>query len=476
MPWRFVGRTEQIQRARCALEAGGGPLVIAGEPGMGRTSMLSRILSDVAAGRDEIVLIRPSGDVPLAALRAGFLHSLPPSATLSDVVAAIAGHAAGRRLIIAADDAHLMDHPSLLALREASRTGCALLLVTHAISASIPARPDPTECLSYEDGLQKLVLLPLSVDEVAAALAGAIGMPMAQAAVEAVQAATGGKPRLLHELIVENRLAECMAREGERWHIGVPGWPGSVIRTYSGAERLIEATWNAWQKLAVERADQLCRLALWFGIRDQIAPVWAALLMLQGHADACIDFLDSLSAEGVAATPQLALIKALTLALGLGRAQDAADILLSAASNGQESHAALAYRAWLLAVTGHGTAAAAALRAIDRTDPDTALFVHAARGALTRLGGPRAESVFHLRRALAAAEGCGNWCPWMRPYLQASLIDALLLSGRREEALSVARRFHAHEPGSGWEVVVALEALFSRSAKEVADPATVTAA
>jgi hypothetical protein len=467
MPWRFVGRAEQIESARCALQAGSGPLVIAGEPGMGRTSVLSCILAHAGPGRDEIVLIRPSGDTPLAALRAGLLPSLPSSATVADAVTAIAGRAVDRRLVIAADDAHLMDHPSLLALRDASRIGCARLLVTRVIPAAAPVRPDPTECLSYERGLQKLLLLPLSVDEVAAALADAMGMPVAQAAVEAVQAATGGNPRLLHELVVENRLAECTARAGECWQISVPAWPGSAVRAYSGAEKLAGAALSAWQELAVERADQLCRLALWCGIRAEIAPIWAALLMLQGRAAACIDFLDSLPADSVAGAPQIALIKALTLALCSGRTEDAAGFLLTA-GNGRTSQAALAYRAWLLAVTGHGTAAATALRGIERTDADTALFVHAARGALTRIGGPCAESVFHLRRALAVAEGCSNWCPWMRPYLQASLIDALLLSGRAREALSAARRFHAHQPGSGWELAVALEDLISRGSQAVA--------
>jgi hypothetical protein len=206
----------------------------------------------------------------------------------------------------------------------------------------------------------------------------------------------------------------------------------------------------------------LCRLALWCGLRDEIAPIWAALLLLQGRAGACIEFLDSVRAESVVASPQLALIKALALALGLGRVEDMSSVQIGTlAGRDGGPHVGPAYSAWLLALTGHGTAAAAALHTIERTDPETALFVHAARGALACLGDLHAESVFHLRRALATAEGCKTSCPWMRPYLKAALIDALFLSGRTEEALSAARRFHAHEPGSGWGLVVALEALIA---------------
>jgi hypothetical protein len=487
MPWRFVGRTEQIERARSALQCRRGPLVITGEPGMGRTSVLRRVLGHADPGRDEILLIRPAGDAPLAALRASFLGPLPAGATPPEAAAAIAGHAAGRRLIIAADDAHLMDHSSLLSLRELSRAGDALLLVTRAAPVDPAGRPDPTECLSYEPGIEKLLLPPLSVDEVAAVLAGAVGVPVDQAAVEAVQAATGGNPRLLHELVAENRLAECIARQAEGWNISVPPWPRPkeprtpetprtqenprTPRAYSGAARVVEAAWDAWRELDVDRADQLCRLAVWCGIRDETAPIWASLLLLQGHADACLEFLDSLRGESSAVAPQLAMIRALALALGFGRAEDAADALLSTAGHDAAGQVTLAYRAWLLAVTGRRAAAAMALRGIQRTDPETALFVHATRAALTSLTDVRAESVFHLRRALAVAEGGGNWCPWMRSYLKASLIDALLVSGRAKEALSTARRFHAHEPGSGWKLTVALEDMISRVRQPVAGPA-----
>jgi hypothetical protein len=472
MPSRFVGRGELIERARCVLQrrCSPGPIVIVGEPGMGRTAVLTRILGGAGAGSDEIVRLCPSGDAPLAALRSGFGSVLPPSAALDDAVQAIYEHAAGRRLVIAADDAHLMDHPSLLALREVSRSGGAVVIVTRPVPAGLPARPDPTECLAYEAGLQRLVLLPLGVDEVAAVLADAVGVPVRQATAEAVQLATGGNPRLLHELVTGTRLAECMARRGERWGVGLPARKARAVRTYSGVARLVETTWEAWQELAVERADQLCRLALWCGLCDEIAPIWAALLLLQGQPAACIDFLESVRTESVVTAPQLALIKALALALGLGRTEDMSSVQIGTVGCRDGSlHVGLAYSAWLLALTGHGTAAAAALRTIERTDPETALFVHAARGALACLGDLHTESVFHLRRALATAEGCKTSCPWMRPYLKAALIDALFLSGRTEEALTAARRFHAHEPGSGWELVVALEALIAGDARESTD-------
>ena len=93
--------------------------------------------------------------------------------------------------------------------------------------------------------------------------------------------------------------------------------------------------------------------------------------------------------------------------------------------------------------------AASALRTIRHTDRETALFVHAARAGVTRLGGQAAETVFHLRRALATAEGCGDSYPWMRSYLSVCLDDALIVAGRGTEVDSVTTRLRSRESASG---------------------------
>lgn len=64
-------------------------------------------------------------------------------AAVCDAVGAIAGYAGGRRLVVAADDVHLVDQASLLALRELSRDGRAVLLVTRPLTTGPPDRaPD----------------------------------------------------------------------------------------------------------------------------------------------------------------------------------------------------------------------------------------------------------------------------------------------------------------------------------------------
>jgi hypothetical protein len=449
-----------------------GPVIITGERGIGRTTTLDRALQFVDAEHDQVVRLLPAGDRSFAALRTSFPGRLPPSAMLPEAVRAIAGYAGGRRLVVAADDAHLVDHASLLALRELSRRRRAVLLVTRPLTAGPPDRPDPSECLSYEPGVQVLILQPLSAGEVAAFLAEMTGGPVSQATAEAVHAATGGIPRLLRALVAQTRLAERMARE-PGGHLSAAVAPssagyraGECGTAYAGSGRLIGAAWEAWRDLAVPRAQQLCQLALCCGIREQIAPIWAVLLLFQADAAAASDFLESFPEQTLATTPELALVKALTLALGLGRTDDAIRFLSTAAERGRSPALMRAAQAWLLAVVGQVDAAARALQVMDRNDHQTAVFVHATRAALTGRRNRRAETVFHLRRALASAESGSDDFPWMRPYLKASLIDALMLSGRETDAVSLVRRFHAREPGAGWDLAVALNALLGRETNE----------
>lgn len=491
MAWTFVGRVELLETLRRGL-AGSmrGPVIITGEPGMGRTTVLSRALSFVDHERDMVVRLEPSGETPFAALRASFLPTLPAGATASETVQAIAASAGGRRLVVAADDAHLMDHASLLAMREVSRAGQALLLVTCPLVTGPRTRPDPSDSLRYERGVKLLILRPLGTGEVAVMLAGLMGGPVALATAEAGYAATGGNPRQLRALVTGASLPAGMVRQGESWRLsatdkdpalGAPAQaPGGPVAA-SGAgpsdavpgvglsvtdmARICDATWSAWQGLACERADQLCRLALRLGIREEIAPVWATLLLLRGQAQEAVDFLDSLPGQRVAATPRLSLARALVLAVGLGRVEEASEFLIRAADLADSRYLMLAYRAWISAVTGRCAEACDGLRAITRNDLlETAMFVHATRAMLARLAGRPAEAVFHFRRALATAETGSAGCPWMRPFLTASLIDSMLLSGRAQDAASMARRFHAHEPDSGWELTVALEALLGSRA------------
>jgi hypothetical protein len=444
-------------------------VLVTGDPGTGRTTVLELATAFADHARDEVAWLRPAGQEPFAALR-GSLPEWPSTFTGHvDAVSALLRRAAGRRLILAADDVHLMDLPSLLALREASQDERVLLIATRAARAAAPGHPDPSECLSYLRGLQRLVLNPFTMQEVAAALSYAVGGPLEQATAEAVHAATSGNPRLLRALVSGCELANCLVRQNGQWRLSATGENPSAsppcdspVLRYQGGARLTEATWRAWRELAAERADQLCRIALWCGEYQPVAPVWGMLLLLRGQAPEAVAFLESLPPTALA-NPPLALVKALVLAIGMGQPTAAEDFLVTVAAGDSSARQLLAaFRAWLLAITGDEVMASQAIRSIDRGDRETALFVHAARAALAQRRVVPGEPVFYWRRALATAESGSDRFPWIRPYLTASLIDALLASGRGKEAASLAEHFHARELTSGWEIAAATVTLMAR--------------
>jgi hypothetical protein len=442
MTWSLVAREEQLECLRTATSAAcGGPLVITGEPRMGRTSLLHKALTNLDERTTAIVRLGHTGDrTAFAALS----MVLPPdvdlstSPTVDDITRVFTTQTGGRRLVVVADDAHLVDQPSMLVARELHRRVGALLLVSQPNTA-VAGRPDPLDCLRHEPGLRTLPLPPLHRDEIGALTATVLGGPVRPATVAALHAATHGNPGLLHDLLVDGGLA-----------------------------RLRTATEEAWRGLELDRADELCRLASWSGLAAETAPTWAVLLLLSGRPTEGLHVLDTFGER----SPRTALARALLLALGQGRPPAASELLAEAARDGGSAATLLlAARAWLLAIGGDTGAAEAALTGLEPgADREAYVFALAARAVIATAGGDPGTAVGHLRRALLGARINGKAHPWLAPYLTAGLIDALLLAGRISEATAASTDFHAGQQGCGWRVAVGIADLIA-SAKPATTPA-----
>jgi AAA domain-containing protein len=459
MSWHFVGRAKLLERVRTALaEPAAGPIMITGERGMGRSAVLTEILRDTGSKRDEIVHIEPAGNNPGAAVRR-FLSTMGTARRAtpdlgSELASALADRAAGRRIIVAVDDAHLADQASLLALRDLTRRRTVTLVVTRAAAAEPVHGPDPTDCLCYEQGMVPLRLSALDVDEIGRILADVSGGRPHPATEQAFHTATGGNPALLRDLVA-GRLLDGAAWHDTGWRLGEP--PAAVRRQgVVNPRRLVDATEQAWRQLTLDRVEELCRLAQWCGIGGRVAAIHATTLLLRGQPTAALRVLDSAPAQ-----PTLVLVRAVVLALGCHRPGPAGDLLLAAARDEPAlTQRALTCRAWLLAVTGNPVELPGRF---DRTDRQAALYWRAAQAAVALRAGQAPEAVCHLRRAIATADVCRVDLPWMSPFLTGCLIDALLLAGRINEATVAASEFHAGKPGCGWDVAVTIAALATRS-------------
>jgi hypothetical protein len=452
MSWPFVGRTEEISVITAALNtSSAGPIVLTGESGIGRSALLTRVLRQSTVDR-QVVRVAPMGPVPFAALRP-YVRSLPDAPLGVQVAAAVAELArfgGAAPLIVVADDAHLADHATMLVLRTLHRQGHAQLIITRPGELGQSRTPDPTECLRYEREAVTVRLPALNRAEVAEVLTHTIGASVHPATVAALQAASGGNPRALRELVVGGKLLDCLAEQPGGWRLRDAAGHLPAPLMDADADRLVAATEHAWHELELDQVEELCRLAAWRGAGARITSIWATILLLHGHPRRCIRVLDSIQD----ASPHLALVRAAALGLGLHQPNTASEYLLGTARSVPALRdRAPAFRAWLLAIAGHRVDVPPA-----GGDRQAAVFCGAARAALALTSGRAAEAVGHLRRALAAAEGCRDDMPWLPPFLMACLIDALLLAGRINEATETAAEF---TPGK--EIAVVIAALASQT-------------
>jgi hypothetical protein len=457
----FVGRTELSQAIEAILTSERpGPIVISGEPGMGRTRFLSRLVGQLDTERNAVFVLG-KGPGPLAALRT----HLPPDFTMEPASTAVIARAAAviteragaRRPMLVADDVHLTDHATMQVVRQLHREAGAVVLVTQVTNADRPPKPDPLDCLRYEPGLRSFTLPPLAAEEVGLVLNNVAGGQVKGATVAAVHAATGGVPGLLSDLLSDGLLVSAMVDQDGLYQLSER--PGQRITlSDSGTERLLSAVDAAWRDLSFDRLTELCKLGLYTGTDADVAQAWAFVLLLRGRAEDGIRFLDGLHQPD---TQLASMSRALLLALGRGQV-DEAGTLLDAASRVHFGHWLTGARAWLFAATGRPADAMAALRKLSsEQDRKTALFVHATKAVVALADNAPASAVPHLRRAVILAERLRDTLPWMAPYLTACLIDALLLTGRISEATSAAADFHAAQEGCGWDVTVALSGLMT---------------
>jgi hypothetical protein len=479
----FVGRTEHLETIRMMLGLEHpGPLMIAGEPGIGRTSLLVQALGQMNGNRDVAIVVAAEKQwSPFA--RAGIQASVDV-VTVPVTEAAIL-HAAWvvvegpgeRRPVFLVDDAHLAGHGVVHLLRELHRTMGAALVLTRPVGTSAQT-PDPLDGLRYEADVRFLTLGPLDRDQIHTVLGRIVGGMVRDSTADALHQATGGNPGLLNDLMIDNQLAGGMVQLDGMWQV-----PAELSQHFAlserGRRRLVAAVIEAWISLSLDRVDELCKIAIHAGGVDEAACVWAFTMLVRGHAPDGLDFLDSLdlSVVGVERGRQLSVTRALLLAFGMGRVEEAETLLDQVGrASLPANQLLLAVRAWILATVGRTDQAAAALDdVIMDGNQDASVFAHAAAAAVELAHDRPKRAVSHLRRAIIGAGTMRSELPWLAPFLTGVLTDALLLAGRINEATIAAADFHASHGGSGWDVAVSLSSLI-RSVSAAPDQAYEAAA
>lgn len=210
-------------------------MVLSGAAGVGKTRLVREALAQVeAAGRDAewVAATRAAASIPFGAVS----HLLPPAERIGDdrlntlrrAAALLAERGCGRPLVLAVDDAHLLDDASAALVHLLVLRGLAVVLAT--VRAGAPA-PDSVVAL-WKDGLARRLDLPALAPEATAELLGvALGGPVDGVTRQEVLRVTEGNPLYLRELVLGGLESGALRQVDGVWR-----WKGG----FAGATRLVE--------------------------------------------------------------------------------------------------------------------------------------------------------------------------------------------------------------------------------------------
>lgn len=197
--WPLTGRDEELRTVAAATRPGAAGIVVAGPAGVGKTRLAREaVAAATARGRRAVwahgsAAARPT---PMGAF-AGLLD-LPPGEAAETIGRALTQLARQQPLVLAVDDAHLLDEHSAIVLHRVVVRRLAPVVVT--LRAGHPA-PDTVTSLWKDDHLPRLELAPLGVAAMTGLVAQVLDGPVESASAHRLWTLTQGSPLFLRHLL-----------------------------------------------------------------------------------------------------------------------------------------------------------------------------------------------------------------------------------------------------------------------------------
>jgi ATP/maltotriose-dependent transcriptional regulator MalT len=225
--WRFVGRANELSLiTSAATGTTGRGLVVSGQAGIGKSRLLREAVASLDGERFAIWTV--SANAATSGLPFGsFAHALPvdqptglsAAGLLRWAVEALHQQAAGRPIVVAVDDIHLVDPLSAALICLIARSAQARILATLR-SGEHPH--DSIVTLWKDDLVDRVELTALSQDETAELLEDVLGGAVDEAATARLHGLSQGNALLLRELMLSARAGGDFTQAYGMWR-----WPNS---------------------------------------------------------------------------------------------------------------------------------------------------------------------------------------------------------------------------------------------------------
>ena len=257
--WPIVGREPEIAHLRALLLDGATPgVVLAGRPGVGKSRLVTECLrmAEVAGlATVHIVATRAARRIPFGALDPLLVPA--PEADEMDRVSllrrsadAIVRRGHGRRVLLAVDDAHLLDEGSAALIDHLIATNAAFtLLAIRTGEAATPVVTSPWR----ERLIERIDLAGLDAESLRELLALVLGGPVDPAASNRIAARSGGNVLFLRELALGALHDGSLQNEGGLWRL---------VGRLSPSDRLAELVENRLAHLGSDERDLLELIAV----------------------------------------------------------------------------------------------------------------------------------------------------------------------------------------------------------------------
>ncbi len=205
--WGFVGRAGELSRlAEFVAVEGGRGLVISGVAGIGKTRLLREGMKRLDPR--EIKILAATATIATSNLPFGGLaHVLPPrqpaglsqAGLLRWAIDSLVEDAEQSKVVIAVDDAHLLDPLSAALIYFVARAGTARVFATVRTGEAVP---DPVRALWTEELAERVDLSPLTEAETGELLGEVLGGQVDSGSVGRLWRLSEGNALLLRELVM----------------------------------------------------------------------------------------------------------------------------------------------------------------------------------------------------------------------------------------------------------------------------------